>query len=271
MASSPVAPPPPEDGPPSGSTEAAATEIVDGCRAAYREVFLTFGLVGALSLLVATAGQLLHLLDYVPVLLALLFVGAAIRRVGRHQEQLARYGIALGGLLAPPEDTENSGPLGLFDLLRLMRQGMLPALREILFATLVALVVFPPFLLAYRFWFGVDGWPAWRPPDDLLTFAVAQVLVVALPEEVFFRGYVQTRLSRRDGPAIQFGPLVLQSLLFALVHLIDGRGPARLAVFFPGLLFGCMRSWRGGVGAAIVFHAMCNLYAELLFRGWLLQ
>ena len=29
--------------------------------------------------------------------------------------------------------------------------------------------------------------------------------------------------------------------------------PAKLATFFPGLLFGWLRAWRGGIGAAIAF------------------
>ena len=63
--------------------------------------------------------------------------------------------------------------------------------------------------------------------------------------------------------------LVLQALLFALVHFVAIHNPARLAVFFPGLLFGVVRAWRGGVGAAIVLHALSNVYSDLLVRGWL--
>jgi membrane protease YdiL (CAAX protease family) len=35
------------------------------------------------------------------------------------------------------------------------------------------------------------------------------------------------------------------------------------------LLFGWVRAWRGGVGAAIALHAMSNLYSEILARSWL--
>ena len=65
------------------------------------------------------------------------------------------------------------------------------------------------------------------------------------------------------------GAWLLQAALFALVHFLVEPHPARLAVFFPGLLFGWLRARRGGVGAAIALHAMSNLYSEILARSWL--
>ena len=45
--------------------------------------------------------------------------------------------------------------------------------------------------------------------------------------------------------------------------------PERLAVAFPALLFGWLRAWRGGIGAALLVHAASNVYADILVRGWL--
>jgi membrane protease YdiL (CAAX protease family) len=42
----------------------------------------------------------------------------------------------------------------------------------------------------------------------------------------------------------------------------------RLAVFFPALLFGWLRARTGGIGASVVFHALCNLYVLSLMRGF---
>ena len=44
--------------------------------------------------------------------------------------------------------------------------------------------------------------------------------------------------------------------------------PARLAVFFPALLFGWLRARTGGIGASVVFHALCNLFSATLARGY---
>ncbi|MFI5301533.1 MAG: type II CAAX prenyl endopeptidase Rce1 family protein, partial [Polyangiales bacterium] len=50
-------------------------------------------------------------------------------------------------------------------------------------------------------------------------------------------------------------------------HLATVHDPARLAVFFPSLLFGWMRARTGGIGAGIAFHAACNLLSDGLARG----
>jgi len=100
-----------------------------------------------------------------------------------------------------------------------------------------------------------------------------QILLVALPEEVFYRGYLQTRLDSmfgRDvrvlGVMVNPWSLVLTSALFAIGHFLTIPSPARLAVFFPSLLFGWMRRASDGVMAPILYHAACNITVELAMR-----
>ena len=50
-------------------------------------------------------------------------------------------------------------------------------------------------------------------------------------------------------------------------HFATHAHVARLAVFFPSLVFGWLRARGGGVGAAILFHASCNLYSAWLTDG----
>jgi membrane protease YdiL (CAAX protease family) len=71
------------------------------------------------------------------------------------------------------------------------------------------------------------------------------------------------------GVELALGAWVLQAALFAAIHFMVEPHPARLAVFFPALLFGWTRAWRGGIGAALTLHAMSNLYSEILARSWL--
>jgi membrane protease YdiL (CAAX protease family) len=205
-----------------------------------------------------------------------LFVPLYIAR--REPGGARRYGIDLGGLLeaAPEHDPRPPGPLGLFDLARTLR-GVLPAaLRESAVALGVAAIVFPPFVVGFWAWHQPGHSFTWSLPPDLASFALTQVVLVGLPEEALFRGYVQTRLHdafppRRSvlGVPVHAGVLIAQAALFALVHLATEPHPAKLAVFFPGLLFGWLRAWRGGIGAAILFHALSNVLAEILVRGWL--
>ena len=218
--------------------------------------------------------------EYVRLVVAAIFLGAALLRVGRSRAALDRHGIALGGLLAPPEaSAEEAGPLGLYDLGRLARDNRASMIRELGVALGLCALVFPPYLFAFGYWNGLQGLPSPSLTPDFLSFTLAQFIVVALPEEAFFRGFVQTKLDDHFRPqkteaqrrGVHLGALLLQAFLFALIHfLVDGFNPARLAVFFPGLLFGLLRARRGGIGAALVFHALCNVYGELLYRGWVL-
>lgn len=105
----------------------------------------------------------------------------------------------------------------------------------------------------------------------LFNLLMLQLLLVALPEELFYRGYLQTRLDgligkdrRVFGVEVNVASVVLTSALFALGHIITVWHPARLAVFFPSLIFGWMRRATGGILAPILFHAACNMLVDIL-------
>jgi membrane protease YdiL (CAAX protease family) len=111
-----------------------------------------------------------------------------------------------------------------------------------------------------------------RPPADFLSTAFTQVVVVALPEELFFRGYLLARLEQALPPRRRLlgggvgRALVVAALLFALGHVLVDLDPRRFATFFPGLLFGWMRSATGSIAAGVVAHASANLYIDALQR-----
>ena len=111
---------------------------------------------------------------------------------------------------------------------------------------------------------------------DLALVALTQLVVIALPEELFFRGYLLGRLEERWPPTRRFlgapvGWAVLaSSLLFALGHILVDLNPQRIVVFFPALVFAWMRARTGSLAAGAVFHALCNLYSELLHRAYFL-
>jgi hypothetical protein len=109
---------------------------------------------------------------------------------------------------------------------------------------------------------------------DVVNETFGQVVIIALPEEAFYRGYLQSRLDdafpwrvRLLGAKVGVG-LLVGSVIFALGHFATIREPTRLAVFFPSLVFGWLRARTKGIGAGIAFHASCNLFSELLGRGY---
>jgi hypothetical protein len=62
--------------------------------------------------------------------------------------------------------------------------------------------------------------------------------------------------------------LVIASAMFAIGHYVVTFDLQRLAVFFPALLFGWIRVQRRSITAAVVFHALCNVFMDLLLLGF---
>ena len=178
---------------------------------------------------------------------------------GDDSERIREFGLSLGGVLEPE-------PLSWRRIWQDTRQAVLLAL-------LAAVVIYPFFWFGFRMWWKVD---ALQPAPILprLSALPEELLVIALPEEAFYRGYLQTSLDRhlskrfsilgtRVGLAV-----VLTSVIFALGHLLTRFDAARLAVFFPSLVFGFLRARSGGIGASVLFHALCNLYSGYLLESY---
>jgi len=189
------------------------------------------------------------------------FLGATWFLTVRPDESDARvWGVSLGGLL----DREP------------IRWGRLArgAAIALLWAGALALVFFPPFYLGFlKFWHPRHAF-AWKLPASIVDEVAGQLFVIALPEEAFFRGYLQsaleaawTRKVRFLGADLGAGWLV-SAAVFAVGHVLTAPSPARLAVFFPALLFGYLRARTKGIGAGVVFHAACNIYSAALGRGF---
>lgn len=237
---------------------------------------MVFALVSALTVGITQLARVLPGLGaYVQLLVGGVFLMAAVRLARREPGGMRRIGIDLAGLLTPPDanDERPAGPLGIYDLGRALRAAAPSGAKESLVALGVAAVVFPPFVLGFHAWYAPSAAFELRFPDELGAFVLTQLIVVALPEEAFFRGYVQTRLSDRftgEGWRIRIDPRVwlLQAALFAVIHLASDLNPAKLAVFFPALLFGLVRAWRGGIGAAMLLHALSNVLAAVLEASW---
>lgn len=184
---------------------------------------------------------------------------AALR--GRDDDAVVRhFGLSLGGLL-------ERQPLDL-------RRMAADTGRALAWAFGSAAIVFPPFWIGYVWWWKPASGFALAWPIDPLNDVLGQLLVIALPEEAFYRGYLQTALDEARlpklnvlGARIGWG-LLISSALFAVGHLATRTDPNRLAVFFPALAFGWLRARTGGIGAAVGFHALCNLFAATLGRSY---
>ena len=112
--------------------------------------------------------------------------------------------------------------------------------------------------------------PLWRVPADFPLQVAAQLVVIALPEELFFRGYVQGRLEDVLPPTRTFAGArigwawLIAAALFGLGHFLVTFEPQMLTRFFPGLVFGWMFARTRSILAGTIFHATCNLLMEVL-------
>ncbi len=100
------------------------------------------------------------------------------------------------------------------------------------------------------------SFPGWLP-----VFLAGNLLLTCLPEEAFFRGYLQRGLAARFGiwPA-----LAMTSVLFGMAHF--GGGPA-LVLFagLAGLAYGLAFQFGGGLRSAVLFHFGFNLMHLVVF------
>ena len=97
---------------------------------------------------------------------------------------------------------------------------------------------------------------------------LVQTFLIAFPEEFFFRGYLQTLISKKLPQKIHlFGSrrlaiswaIPIASFLFAASHSLITFRWWHFAIFFPSLVFGCLREKTNGLVAPILFHALSNL------------
>jgi uncharacterized protein len=189
------------------------------------------------------------------------FLAATWILVLRRDEATVRaYGLSLGGLLEPaPVDPR-----------RLLRDAIVAAGWALLFVA----ATLPAFAYGYRVYWHPRAHFALRLPASIFDEIAGQLVVIALPEEAFFRGYLQTALDRVFPPRVRvlgadLGPgWLLSAAIFAVGHVLTIPHPARLAVFFPALAFGWLRQRTGGIGASVLYHASCNLFAAALARGY---
>lgn len=142
-------------------------------------------------------------------------------------------------------------------------------LRSLKIFLLVTALVIPVFLVANHFWqqWVVKTAYAPRMIPSLSVVLVNQIFLVALPEEIFFRGWLQNRLNkvfvkkwRCLGVSVGWG-WPATAFLFAFAHSLILFQWWHFSIFFPALLFGWLREQTGSINAPTFFHAASNVAA----------
>jgi len=139
-------------------------------------------------------------------------------------------------------------------------------------AVVIAILTLP-FILVYHYWttLALGGhWMAGDWPPSMLMLIGYHLFFVAIPEEFFYRGYIQTRLDeafrprwRIFGANLGWGWLIT-CVVFALGHSVVQYQWWHVLIIFPSLVFGWMRARTGGILAGALFHAACNVAVSTL-------
>jgi uncharacterized protein len=146
-----------------------------------------------------------------------------------------------------------------FDLRLRLRDGAI-GLREVAFYT--------PLALALGLGLGFLHLHAVWPPLTSMAFAwIFTFLFIAVPEELFFRGWLQNLLERRMG---RYPALLLTAALFGLAHFnkraVHFNWRYVLLAALAGIFYG--RAWRQDrrVGASAVTHASVDAIWSLWLK-----
>lgn len=155
----------------------------------------------------------------------------------------------------------------------LSRKAVLSALK---YFVLVSLIIFPLSFIVNHFYqtlFLGNHYHAAYPTAQTFsaTWLLAQTILVALPEEFFFRGFLNEAFENVFPPqrrlfGASFGlSVVIVSLIFAfshsLIHLAWWHG----LIFFPALVFAWLRQKTGTIWASVLFHMACNCFSFWTF------
>jgi CAAX protease family protein len=229
-------------------------------------VLVWAAVIAGIGLAALAAGALPRWIDVAGVA-ALLFVIAPDLRLRARGEDWDRYGLPPLTLREPAARRAWARGLGA----GLASSALvLPAFVAIFAAYAWLLPHLAPALARHATPYLAPGRIALRFPDGFPLQIVLQPLAVALPEELFYRGWVQTSWARRApergvtvlGTRLGAGFLWTQ-VLFAAGHLVRLQ-PWRLGTFLPGLWFGWLREKTGSVAAPVVAHALSNLLIMVL-------
>jgi membrane protease YdiL (CAAX protease family) len=219
-------------------------------KALIREVLVVFGAQLVLVVLLVQLDRIVGFGGNLHVLVGVVFIVLPLAVLDRRGRPYRRYGMTL----EKPH----------FDLLWTLIAAVVTFIPVAIFASSVWEVAWQTELGSWRF--------VW--PEEYPEVALSHLLVVALPEEVFYRGYLMGRLDdvfepKRNLLGARVGwSLPIQAALFALGHFLIDFNPGRLTVFFSALAFGWLKARRRSLGAPVLFHAASNIFMQLLLAGY---
>lgn len=148
--------------------------------------------------------------------------------------------------------------------------------KSLLWFLAVSMVVFPILEIGNRFYQEIIFHRSYVGGNlkGLASFAFFQLVIVAIPEEIFYRGFMQVQLNRVWGrPWKLLGAPVgkgfwFTAVIFAFSHSLIQLQWWHFSIFFPGLVFGWLREKTNSITASALFHALSNSYSFWVIHNY---
>jgi membrane protease YdiL (CAAX protease family) len=128
-------------------------------------------------------------------------------------------------------------------------------------------------LLLLRHWPIIE--PAFPMPPasgQLANWIIFQFLYIAVFEEIFFRGYLQSNILKALGPQLtvtsdapakpdlnHWIAIIISSVAFTTAHMIIHSNPMAILIFLPSVIFGWLFAKTNSLIAPILFHGISNI------------
>jgi membrane protease YdiL (CAAX protease family) len=177
----------------------------------------------------------------------------------------------------------------IFDLLfppwgqRKIRPDFSSITKEFIVFFKTSLLIFIPYIISYWIFFkflaatnNLHLIISLNFPPQIIYEIIIQIFVVALPEELFYRGFLQSALIKRWPThtkilGLPMGrAIIITNVIFALGHVAASFTPLRMLTFFPGLIFSFLVYKNHSLLSAILFHAACNILGQILSASFFL-
>jgi membrane protease YdiL (CAAX protease family) len=104
------------------------------------------------------------------------------------------------------------------------------------------------------------------PEGRLFSWLIYQFIGVAVAEEIFFRGYLQSNMLRllaltlqKKGVFCIWMSVIVSAAVFAVSHCVLLGNLTAMITFFPGLIFGWLFVKSRSLLAPILFHGLANV------------
>lgn len=235
-------------------------------------------IAAATLLLMLLASYFFRGLIYGPLICAVIIilfeVVVPVEIIRSHQLPLRSFNIyahnidTIIDMILPPWGSKKTRP----DFLRIGE--------EIWFFAKFSCAIFIPYVVLYWVFFAVVASfenttfdMTFTIPPMIFYELITQIFVVALPEELFYRGFLQSALLHKwpNHTKIAGFPvgraIILTNIIFALGHVAATLVPLRLLTFFPGMLFSYLVYRNKSLLSAVLFHACCNILGQILYAS----